>query len=97
MHSYTFSKYADVDAFEAACTCVESLDGGVSIDIHIEDVDGTQIRLYRFRGTKIKVCNDYEIDAVYVDSLLDLAMISPLKEWRVYEIGGIKALLNGKR
>ena len=34
----------------------------------LKDVDGTQIQIYNTQDGKIKVVNDYEVDAVYVDS-----------------------------
>ena len=36
------------------------------------DVDGSIIRTYNSDNGKIKVYNDYEVDAVYIDSEINL-------------------------
>ena len=41
----------------------------------LEDVDGTAIQFYHFDSKTIKVCNDFEIDAVYVDSEIELGCV----------------------
>ena len=41
----------------------------------LEDVDGTQIQIYNTPDGKIKVFNDYEVGAVYVDSEIELKEI----------------------
>lgn len=38
----------------------------------LEDVDETQIQIYHGSSGEIKVVNDYEVDAVYVDSEVSL-------------------------
>ena len=72
MFSYTVEKTASEKAFEKACHLIETHFKGISKEKPLEDVDGTTIQIYRNGGKKIKVCNDYEVDAVYVDSEIEL-------------------------
>lgn len=75
MLSYNIAKNADKKAFERTCTLIEAKVKGIKKDKVLEDVDGTQIQIYNAPGGKIKVYNDYEVDAVYVDSDIDLKNI----------------------
>ena len=68
MYSYTISKEADEKQFKRACDIVESKIQGFTKEELLEDVDGTQIQIYRTNGKKTKVVNDYDVDAVYIDS-----------------------------
>ena len=47
---------------------IESKAKDIKKEKNLEDVDGTLIRIYITPSGKIKVYNDYEVDAVYVDS-----------------------------
>lgn len=75
MFSYTIEKSASARAFAKACRLIESNFSGISKEPLLEDVDGTTIQIYRNNGKKIKVCNDYEVDAVYIDSEIELKNI----------------------
>lgn len=75
MYSYTVSKAASEKAFAEACRLIESHFKGISKEKKIEDVDGTAIQLYQKDAKKIKVFNDYEVDAVYIDSEIELNSI----------------------
>ena len=75
MFSYTFSKTASEKAFEKACGLIESHFKGISKEKPLEDVDGTTIQIYHKDDNSIKVYNDYEVDAVYVDSEIELKNI----------------------
>ena len=78
MFSYNVSKNADKKAFASICSSIES-----SINIEkkekcLIDVDGSQIQIYKTAEGNIKVFNDYEVDAVYIDSEVNLEkIISP--------------------
>ena len=75
MLSYNIDKHANKKAFENTCTLIESKFKDIKKEKLLEDVDGTQIQIYDTPGGKIKIFNDYEVDAVYVDSDVDLKTI----------------------
>lgn len=75
MFSYTVSKSASEKAFEKACSLIESHFKGIGKEKVLEDVDGTTIQIYHKDDESIKVYNDYEVDAVYVDSEIELKNI----------------------
>ena len=72
MFSYNIAKTADPKAFEKACAMIEAGIKNLSKEELLEDVDGTHIQIYTTPEGKIKVFNDYEVDAVYADSDFDL-------------------------
>ena len=72
MYSYTVSKTASEKAFEKACRLIESHFKAIVKDKPLVDVDGTTIQIYHKDDESIKVYNDYEVDAVYVDSEIEL-------------------------
>ena len=72
MFSYTIEKSANARAFARTCRMIESNFSGIRKEPLLEDVDGTTIQVYRHNGKKIKVYNDYEVDAVYIDSEIEL-------------------------
>lgn len=75
MFSYTVAKTADEKAFVKACRSIESRFKGISKNKALTDVDGSVIQIYHEGNNSIKVYNDYEVDAVYVDSDIDLKNI----------------------
>lgn len=75
MFSYTVSKTASENAFAKACSSIESHFKGIDKEKPLVDVDGSTIQIYRKGKASIKVYNDYEVDAVYVDSEVDLKNI----------------------
>lgn len=76
MFTYNISKNADAEAFCRICSIIESSCMGLKKEALLEDVDGTQIQIYISNEGKIKIYNDYEVDAVYIDSDIDLKNIS---------------------
>ncbi|MDO5445818.1 MAG: hypothetical protein Q4F31_09400 [Eubacteriales bacterium] len=68
MYSYTVSKTADSLEFNNVCKKIESDLNIIKKDKLLVDVDGSEIQKYTTQDGEIKVCNDYEIDAVYIDS-----------------------------
>ena len=75
MFTYNIHKEADVKAFEEALNRIEKGVPDIRKDKLLKDVDGTLIQVYYAKGGKIKVVNDYEVDAVYADSDIDLENI----------------------
>lgn len=75
MFSYTVNDFADEEAFEHACGFVERLLKCFCKKELLVDVDGSKIQFYEDdNGQKVKVCNDYEIDAVYIDSEIKMSI-----------------------
>ena len=72
MFSYTVSKVADKKAFLEVCNKIEQRFRVIKKEKPVVDVDGSQLQLFIVNNGKIKVYNDYAIDAVYVDSDIKL-------------------------
>lgn len=72
MFSYNIAKNASRASFEEVCTRIEAQYPNIEKEPIIEDVDGTQIQIYYLQRQKVKVINDYEVDAVYIDSDIEL-------------------------
>lgn len=75
MYSYNVAKSVDKEAFNKACADIESQFRDIEKEKLLVDVDGTQIQIYSKGSSRIKVYNDYEVDAVYVDSEISLSSI----------------------
>lgn len=75
MFSYNIKKTVDKISFDHTCSLIESKIENIKKEDLLEDVDGTQIQIFNTPNGKIKVFNDYEVDAVYVDSEIDLTEI----------------------
>ena len=75
MFSYNIETVADNAAFKRACAQIEAKMSSLKkLDLLI-DVDGTLIQVYYTKDGKIVVKNDYLVDAVYVDSEVELTHI----------------------
>ncbi|MBE6792480.1 MAG: hypothetical protein E7534_03140 [Ruminococcaceae bacterium] len=72
MFDYTISREASNTAFKKACATIETNIMGLHKNELLIDVDGTLIQIYRLENKKIKIINDYEVDAVYVESEVNL-------------------------
>jgi hypothetical protein len=72
MFSYNIAKNADQKAFNRVCSVIEANVKGIVKKPVLNDVDGTQIQIYDTHDGRIKVVNDYEVDAVYIDSDIKL-------------------------
>jgi hypothetical protein len=75
MFSYNIAKNADKSVFDNTCVLIEGHLENIKKGRLLQDVDGTTIQIYESPNGKIKVYNDYEVDAVYVDSEIDLKEI----------------------
>ena len=72
MYSYTISKEPNNALFLKVCNTIEKHFCQATKDEMLTDVDGTCVQIYRLPDGVIKVCNDYEVYALYVDSNVDL-------------------------
>lgn len=68
MFAYNFSKKADNLKFKEVCEIIENSSISIFKEELLIDVDGSVIQIYNVKSGKIKVFNDYEVDAVYIDS-----------------------------
>lgn len=74
MFSYTISNKADNNYFKKICQIIEN---ELEVTKHrlLIDVDGSLIQKYCYKNKSIKVYNDYEIYAVYIESEIDLSVL----------------------
>lgn len=76
MFSYNIYTQVSEKEFNEACKLIEVVMPDIKKEKCLEDVDGTQIQIYYYNDKKIKVVNDYEVDAVYIDSEIILDMLN---------------------
>lgn len=74
MFSYNVWKEASNTKFNNVCKKIED-----SLNVKkkppIIDVDGSIVQIYADGNKNVKVYNDYEVDAVYIDSDIDLSKV----------------------
>lgn len=74
IYGYTLAMSADPVVFMKACHTLEQ-QGIYPAGELLEDVDGSLIRYYSYHQQKIRVASDYEIDAVFIDSQVNLSEV----------------------
>ena len=72
MFDYNISKTASNSEFKNACAKIEQRFPDCKKDDLLIDVDGSLIQVYRKDNNKITVFNDYEVDAVFIESEIDM-------------------------
>ena len=72
LYSYTTSLKADNGEFKRVCSAIEKNILGIKKDKLLIDVDGSATQKYKTESKEIVVQNDFEVDAVYIDSDVDL-------------------------
>ena len=82
MYSYTLANQIDSAVFFDACDTIEKIEGVRKDGTKLVDVDGSLIQKYKSGNNGIKVFCDCLVDAVYVDSDIDLDHVFP-KETKV--------------
>lgn len=75
MFEYNICKEANNEKFNSACKLIEENIIGLNAEKPLVDVDGSMIQIYNCVDGKIKVYNDYEVDAVYINSEIKLDSI----------------------
>lgn len=78
--TYNISTVADNQIFIATCNKIETEMEGIKKGKRIIDVDGSILQLYEKDGKEICVNNDYEVDAVYVESDIAIDLLDQLIE-----------------
>ena len=68
MYKYTICTEADKKVFENQCRALETHIPGLLKEKRLHDVDGTEIQEYKLDDKTISVYNDVHIDAVYIES-----------------------------
>lgn len=72
MFEYTICNQADENIFHKQCSALEkNIPNLIKTDI-LEDVDGSLTQLYSLGDKRVSVHNSKYIDAVYVESDIDL-------------------------
>lgn len=72
--AYTLSMTAAPDIFSEACIRLEQHGASKESEL-LEDVDGSLMLKYRINGLKIRIECNVDIDAVYIDSQIELSDI----------------------
>ena len=75
MYSYNIAPMVSEQAFFSVCRTIEAAGVVKKSEKLLVDVDGTMIQIYHASGGLIKVVNDHEVDAVYVDSEIRLPQL----------------------
>lgn len=71
-YEYNICTAADKEIFDKQCAALEKHIPGIERFDMLTDVDGSQTQIYELNGKKIIVHNSYYIDAVYIDSEVEL-------------------------
>ena len=79
MYSYTLSNQPDNTLFLKTCSLIEKHVAEITKEKLLIDVDGSCFQRYRIPQGMIKVSNDFEVYALYVDSDIDLINILGVK------------------
>ena len=72
MYKYNVCTVADKEIFEHQCLALEMRIPGMEKMKRLQDVDGTEIQNYLLRGEPISVHNDMQVDAIYIESGLNI-------------------------
>ena len=80
LFSYTTSFEASEVQFKNICAEIEKNVKGVEKGALLIDVDGSAIQKYVVGSKTITIQNDYEVDAVYIDSEIDLTDIITISQ-----------------
>lgn len=62
----------DAELFKKQCAAIEKHIPNLKQEPLLEDVDGSSIQIYTHKNGEIKVCNDYSLGDLYVESDFDL-------------------------
>lgn len=71
-YSYTICNEFDSEIFSRQCQAIEKNIPNIRTVKKLQDVDGTETAEYIVDGKTLIVKNDYMVDAVYIDSDIDI-------------------------
>ena len=72
MFEYNICKETSNKEFKKACNKIEQNISNLNICDPLVDVDGSVVKIYIYGNETIKIFNDYEIDAVWIESTMNL-------------------------
>lgn len=78
MFDCTIARKNDVDAFNKAVMLLDKAFPDAKKEKLLIDVDGTLLQIYHLSDGYIKVCDDYDVGAVFVESDHDLSSLFPM-------------------
>ena len=71
-YNYTICKVPSAEYFYKQCSAIERHIQNLTKDKLLQDVDGSLFQVYRHDKGEIKVCNDYAIGCLYLETDFDL-------------------------
>lgn len=71
-YDYTICTEFNEDIFSMQCSALEENIPGIKKGLFLHDVNDTKIQFYSVDGNEIKIVNDFDVDAVYIDSDIEL-------------------------
>ena len=77
MYRYTICSETYEALFHLQCAALKKHIPGLEDVRLLEDVDGSNLHIYRRDGKKLVVHNDYEIGSIYIKSEFDLTPYFP--------------------
>ena len=75
-YTYNVKPNNDQKAFKSICKLIERHFSNATKEQLLIDVDGSTIQNYYYLGKKIRVLDDYDVGAVWVDSEVDLSGVA---------------------
>lgn len=80
MFQYTVCNIPDHDVYCRQCRAIEKSVPGIKKVDEFRDVDDSYMSIYEKDGAKVRVCNDWVVGGVFVDSEIDLLPFFKRKE-----------------
>lgn len=71
-YRYTICDFSDVEIYKKQCIALEKNIPNIKIIFKLDAVDGTDISEYEVQGEKIIIKNSDIVDAVFIESEIDL-------------------------
>lgn len=71
-YDYTICTEFDEDIFNRQCKALEQHIHGIKKGLFLHDVDNSKLQYYDIGGKELRVVNDFQIGAVYIDSDIEL-------------------------
>lgn len=80
-YDYTINPVADEEIYNATCQSIKASTFNIEKEMEVMDVDGSQVTIFTLNnGNEIDIYNDYDTDAVYVLSTVNLDELFPNKK-----------------
>ena len=69
---YTICNEGDAEIFCKQCAILEKRIPGLQRKSLLQDIDGSEVRIYVCEGKTVKVSNSYYLGGVFIDSEIDI-------------------------